>query len=159
MNDPDYVPPSDIMGVPQVSQTPAGPRRGIKRGKTVVLTSNPYLKELQSDVAKRKKPAAKVQLFNAKPGGGKGKGKQPRKGKVGKASVEDIPCLYCSGLYSESRSREQWIMCDTTSGRMKNVLDQLGEMQITHVNSVHLTRKIPIEITKFKALNHRHKFV
>jgi len=44
-DDSDYVSPSDIMGVPQVKQTEPR-KRGIKRGKTVILTSSPYLKEM-----------------------------------------------------------------------------------------------------------------
>ena len=41
--------PAEIMGVPRVQQTEPR-RRGIKRGKIVILTDSPYLKELQRDL-------------------------------------------------------------------------------------------------------------
>ncbi|CAM1298818.1 Uncharacterised protein g2225 [Pycnogonum litorale] len=95
---PNYVSSRDIMGDPKVTQLQ--PRRqGVKRGKTVILTGSPYLKELREEQElrdkKRKKTA--VQLFPEIRGKGKAqatgkssgtrngkstaKGKEKRKGK------------------------------------------------------------------------------
>ena len=110
------------MGVPQVDQS-AGPRsRGDKRGKTVVLTSSPYLKEVQEERGtdeKRSKPAAKTKLSYGKKCVGKGQSKGNTKGKGiaekkrKQQMAEDVNGIFCSGLYSESRSGEEWIKCDS----------------------------------------------
>ena len=62
----NYVSPEDIMEVPLVDQ--AGPRRrGIKKGKTVILTSSPCMKALQGrPVEKKKTPSNEIKLFFGK---------------------------------------------------------------------------------------------
>ena len=92
------------MGIPPVDQTE--PRRqGIRRGKTVILTSSPYLKELEFDLnRKRMKPSAKVQLFASKQGcakgqsngkgKGKGKGKAHTHGTTGGRKTEKVMRMF-----------------------------------------------------------------
>ena len=118
-NDTSYVSPVDIMGIPQIQETESR-RRGIKRGKTAVLTSSPYMKGLQSDLGrKRKKTSVTTQLFGdggkgKKRGPGKGKGKATKKGAASernRRSDDDVPCIYCTERYSESKGGEAWIMC------------------------------------------------
>ena len=57
----------------------------------------------------------RVQLFGN--GKGKAQGKAQSKGKVmskhEKQSEEDVPCIYCSTLYSESSGGEVGIKCQT----------------------------------------------
>ena len=112
--EPTYVSPKDIMGVPLVTQDKAR-RQGSKKGRTVILTSSPYLKELQNESSRSgtKRPTQLFKKGTAKEG--VVKHKKRKQGAVeatgNGAEHEDVACIFCSGLFSESRGGEQWIEC------------------------------------------------
>ena len=109
------VSPADIIALPAVDNKPR--KSGIKRGKTVILTSSPCLKDLQNDhesrvgLAKRPKQAKGPRTRLLFPDKNTSRKKTPRKKKkVAKKQAvkekeheEDVECIYCSGKFSESR--------------------------------------------------------
>ena len=115
------------MGIPQVEQTNTR-RKGIKRGKTAILTSSPYLTELKADQRQKQRKVtgtARIQLFpenKGKAGSGiTGKGKAKNRGTAKKTAQpseaevreeENPECIYCTSRFVHSKSGEQWIRCD-----------------------------------------------
>lgn len=90
--------PLDIMPKPKARVQKRVTR---KRGKTALITSSPYKKDIEE--AQIRKPVANEKQ------GRKKKTKKIEKNKENESEEEDAECLYCGNLYSEST--EGWVTC------------------------------------------------
>lgn len=98
-----------------------------RRGKTAVLTSTPYKEELETSIAKPPIKKPKLNLDETqKVGNNKGKNKitnvlltkkkekKERKKRDSSSEEEednDESCIYCTELYSKSKTDDGWVMC------------------------------------------------
>lgn len=83
----------------------------MERGRTDICTDNPYVKQLQAETdnpSTKRKASVTVQLFDE---ANMEKARiMAKKATISKEKVkrkehkgdEDVPCIYCSGLYTES---------------------------------------------------------
>ncbi|KAK5648134.1 hypothetical protein RI129_003026 [Pyrocoelia pectoralis] len=110
----EFVSPKVIIAVPKINQSKKRVSR--KRGKTTILTSSPYQKELE--LAQEKSQSIKVKSVKRKIADVQSKLQTSKKCKSKKTKeVEsetegedsDTDCLYCGDFYSSST--EGWISC------------------------------------------------
>lgn len=91
------VTPQNILPIPSTSAT--GPRENRRRGKTAILTSSPYCRELTSNQSATKKKKAMPRK----------QGKKRKASNLAEQVDEDAVCPFCEELYS--RSSESWVQC------------------------------------------------
>ncbi|XP_053593752.1 uncharacterized protein LOC128667486 [Microplitis demolitor] len=96
-----YVTPYDIKPLPSRDSPPKKRRRGVTR----ILTSKQYRDELEE-----KKNNQKIKNKIAEKVTNKNKAPKIKKKKSSQKEDSDCHCLYCNGLYSESK--ESWIQCN-----------------------------------------------
>lgn len=116
------VPPTAVIPIPQVD--PATKRNSRRKGKTAVLTSTPYKKELEESFEKNKSKTPKLKKTKRKIEAIEKSKKNKRKPAIKQVKVSkhrnsssdsentcnsDAECLYCGDLYS--LSSEGWIAC------------------------------------------------
>lgn len=116
--------PKIIMPFPKTTATK---RKNVRRGKTAVITSSPYRKELEEkpNASKTNKVKKNLNLeIKTKKKTIKGKAqksetkrintkKRNRKDSTSDEENQDTECFYCSHLYSESN--EGWVQCPICS--------------------------------------------
>ncbi|KAB0790217.1 hypothetical protein PPYR_15450 [Photinus pyralis] len=111
----NYVSPIDIMPAPKVKSTCETRKVSKNRGKTAVLTSSPYLKELQEKkgqkVSKRKVVETKLPKQKKPRKGTKGQNKKNTEPISSDEEVEDTSCIVCDGTFLKSKEGEGWISC------------------------------------------------
>ena len=106
----DNASPKDILPIPTVEQTNQ-PRKNYRRGKTVVLTSTPYKKELEErEQLKRTKKCSNPNDPRLKKNLKKQKTQKPCS--AGENVKEDALCIYCVDLnHTYLKSSERWVAC------------------------------------------------
>ncbi|KAB0802155.1 hypothetical protein PPYR_04341 [Photinus pyralis] len=106
----NYVSPIDIMPAPKVKSTCETRKVSKNRGKTAVLTSSPYLKELQEKkgqkVSKRKVVETKLPKQKKPRKGTKGQNKKNTEPISSDEEVEDTSCIVCDGTFLKSKEGE-----------------------------------------------------
>ncbi|CAG9820387.1 unnamed protein product [Phaedon cochleariae] len=121
--------PSDIIPVPQI-KTNQERKISRNRGKTAVLTSSPYLKELKekNDVTPKKSiKTIKRNVFTRKnkdtPEIEQNQRKKLKHDMTSKENItndddddDDTECILCGGKYLRSSSGEPWISCSRCKG-------------------------------------------
>ncbi len=111
---------NDISPLPQKERK----KKSIRASKAEVLTSSPYKKQLeikssQSKIKngsrKSKNPSNDERLGkkrkNVKPGASKTKGRERKSKKLKTKHDDDVNCIVCRELFSESRPGETCVMC------------------------------------------------
>jgi hypothetical protein len=78
-----------------------------KRGKTAIITSSPYKKQLEETLEKKKQ--AEENKKRKKDAKEKIKNKKTKSAKNKKNDDDNVPCIYCQGKYLESN--EGWAAC------------------------------------------------
>ncbi len=116
---------NDVSPLPQKVRK----KNSIRASKAEILTSSPYKKQLQIKSSqskiknasrKSKNPSNDERLGkkreNVKPGVSETNGRGRNKSKKLKTKHDDdVNCIVCGELFSESRSGETWVMCDMCS--------------------------------------------
>jgi len=113
------IPLKDIRAVPQ-AQRSDDRAKNRRRGKTAILTSSPYKKELEDlkDKSKAKRriistddTPAKKKRRNEKKKTTKKSEKRHQHDSETSDGKDNAACMFCNELFSESKSEEGWIKC------------------------------------------------
>ena len=111
---------NDISPLPQKERK----KKSIRASKAEVLTSSPYKKQLdikssqskiKDESRKSKNPSNDERLGkkrkNVKPGVSETKGRERKSKKLKTKHDDDVNCIVCGELFSESRPGETLVMC------------------------------------------------